>query len=111
MRVKLRPPAVRWQDGLAGAFFLALLAGCASWFAGRIGWPAVWRLIWLVILLPIAIAGMAAAGRRLLGAEPRQPRLLAFILLPAAALLALWLVLHLAGLMIARTPLRDIGGL
>ena len=102
---------MRWQDGLAGAFFLIILGGCAAWFAGRIGWPAVWRLIGLVILLPIAIAAMAAAGHRLLAREPRQPRLPGILLLAAAAALALWLVLHLAGLMIARTPLRDIGGL
>jgi hypothetical protein len=102
---------VRWQDALAAAFFLALLGGCAIWFAGRIGWPAVWRLIWLVILLPIGIAAMAAAGRKMLSAEPRQSPLLAFVLLAAAAVLGLSLVLHLAGLMIARTPLREIGGL
>ncbi len=100
---------MRWQDGLAGAFFLILLGGCAAWFAGRIGWPAVWRLIWLVILLPIAVAAMAAAGHRLLAGEPRQANFLGLILLAAAAALALWLVLHLAGLMLARTPLRDIG--
>ena len=102
---------MRWQDGIAGAFFLILLGGCAVWFAGRIGWPAVWRLIWLVILLPIAVAAMAAAGQRLLAAKSRTSRLPGLILLAAAAALALWLVLHLAGLMLARTPLREIGSL
>ena len=99
---------MRWQDSAAGLFFLALLGGCAIWFAGRIGWPAVSRLIWLVIVLPIGIAAMAATGRRLLRQEARQLRLPGLLLLGAAAALALWLLLHLGGLMLARTPLREI---
>ena len=102
---------MRWQDAAAGLFFLILLAGCAIWFADRIGWPAVSRLIWLVIALPIAIAAMAAAGHRLLRDDARQLRLAALILLAAAAALALWLLLHLGGLMLARTPLRELGSL
>ena len=101
---------MRRQEWLAGAFFLALLGWCTWWFAVRLGWPVISRLLWLLVALPIVVAALGALGRRLFSAERRSLRLLGLALFAAAAALLLWLLLHLLGLLADQTSLRDLGG-
>ncbi len=99
---------MRRQDALAALLFVGVLGWCAWWFVNRLGWPVVARLLWLVIVLPVVIGGLAAAGKRLGYLEGRPMRIIGLLLIGGAAALALWLVLHLGGLMLSKTPLRAL---
>jgi hypothetical protein len=101
---------LRRQDALAALVFVGVIAWCASWFINRLGWAVVARLFWLVIVLPVVIAGLAAAGTRLGYSDGRPMRIIGLLLIGGATALALWLVLHLAGLTLSKTPLRAIAG-